>query len=592
MQIVSEVQATAENVRCRIVFENEKIQPSAKLLLDNLKLQLTQSDYEKSNLKYLELKAAILKFFDPPISGSQNYSKQIYQTEVPQDAISLYQASFNFFKTKNDFRSLNELINAYLIFIKKFKSSYKVFSEMINSIDFILSNKITFPTTTYHTELPVLPLIIITRLRYPEELYIMDIHISVPRGDSYWSSSLLKELFEITQKHSNATKSLPMVRLIDPLDGHKNKFNYFSLSDNNSFTAGESDNCLPSLSDSLSAPLIYLSQHNNTNENLKTFLRGLRVPIGQTESDLNLDETKLISFRIMSSAQLTVNDGEQILDSAILNLKQSIPKIGHGGYKGALNRVLALFETDKSKSAIHFQENSTLTLASEMGFEVSKRQKIISQLEVISLKFLNDEKNIFSLFRPLNSITNPSEDSKNQAAIIRLLDGFYKQISSEKNGSYLELPKKVQAWIEKKFFSFLFSTGNWPFEEFKFTEIYKKEYPKKNFTLAELNESLQQYLISTSQKILLIRHEEGLYFLKGSTPTSIRVIGITHDFDDPLVYLYKQNNKSDFKIINLTILSPRQKKGYIENVGPGEEKNKIITQSPLLFVAEISINKQ
>ena len=276
-----------------------------------------------------------------------------------------------------------------------------------------------------------------------------------------------------------------------------------------------------------------------------------------------------------------------MLKKAIEEVHQTVPKLNHRGFPSSFNWLISRFESDNSKSAVLFPDFKSLSIADQMGFRTKERANIIRRLQKNIEQLIDGKKSLFSFFL-FNQETNlPRVDAENNSSLVRLLNGFYKELAGDSNADYFQAPKKMQAWIERLFLAHLFRTGDWPTDIMSYEKFKDDKNISKNLPTTIFNESVQQYLLSTSHHTLLLRYEDGLYFLPGTTPESLRVIGITHQYKDPISYLNAQNNSSKYSMINLHIISIQQFKGYLDSANTQNNGVVITAKRPLLFAAEL-----
>ncbi len=565
---------------CSLALLQSEMTPpvSAEALLKNINANL-DSDLSVQNTA--DLKRDIHEYFEPSVR-----LRSFALENIPESARPLFDKAFAFFLKRKDFRFLDELIADFIKFNKKYANSEAILPNMLESVEMTVPENISFPATAYQNVLPTSSMIIVSKMKSPYNLYVLDVFVHGSYLDTYWDSLWLHEMLQVSS--ANAPSELPLLSLRYPFDGHSDQYRYFDAVNNGFFTADRSTSLVTGTNEGVNALLLHLSRLNPTDQNLGRIYKMIRAPLELEENLVNADMNNLAHFRLMSTEPLTLKQGDAILRKATKNVFKSIPKLGHRGKRGTWNWILSRFEKDQSKAAILFKGASELELAQVMGFQSAKRKKLIKTLENFFLRYLNDEKSIFTLLRPAHKDQIPSHDSEADAAVVRMMDGFFKSLSKDNSAIYRESPQRMQGWIERKYFEYLFNTGEWPVENFDFETFYQHEFKQFNVPKELLFESLQQYLLTASQKTFLLYYENGLYYLPGTSPNTIRILGLTHNYDDPIKYLQSQNSTNNYALTNLTILANR-KKTIVANKDTNPLTGSVRAASPLLFVAEVKL---
>jgi hypothetical protein len=335
--------------------------------------------------------------------------------------------------------------------------------------------------------------------------------------------------------------------------------------------------------------LIHLSRTNPTHTQLQRFRKAVRAPEGMPEEPGYIDENNFIDFRLFTNKKITLSKGQVLLKKAAISLQEALPPLGHGGFDGVWSWLISRFEDPHFKKAPLFPDQPALAMAQIMGFDVKERRVSVQKIEKAMQGFFNDHNSIFAFLRPPLSQQIPREDMAANAVVLRALDGFYKELAGDANVEYLHATKRLQGWIEKKFFAYLLASGDWPVENIDFDDLQLTDARLESLPRDRFYQSLQQYFLSVSRKTLLLAYENGLYFRRSENTETILVVGLTHDFDDPLDYLKQQNSRQNYQVKQLRIITPRKYKGYIRRDTSADDKVKIISQSPMLFVAKLSL---
>ena len=532
-----------------------------------------------SKSQEIQLKMDLLEYFNPSIKKSISIFENF-----PIISNEIFNSAIQFFKAKNDYQFIDQLLSSFIIFKYKYENQDPSIENFFESIDYDFPKGLEFPLGSYDKIFPTKPMIMISKLRSPIDLYTMDIHLLFSKADNYWVTTLLQAFSKGETYHRDNTIILS---LKDPLKNHPDEYDFYPLNTDFHMIARRSASWRTGANESISSLFLSLQKKFPNNLDLQKFGKTIRAPENENESPENIDTSNLMSIRFYSQTPFTISEGSELLKKALEKVHQTVPELDHRGFPGSFNWLLSRFESDNSKSAVLFPDFKSLSIADQMGFKTKDRVILIRRLQKNIEQLIDGKKSLFSFFL-FNQETNlPRIDAENNSSLVRLLNGFYKELAGDSNVDYLQAPKKMQAWIERLFLAHLFRTGEWPtdimsYEKFKDDKIISKNLPTTIF-----NESVQQYLLSTSHHSLLLSYEDGLYFLPGPTSESIRVIGITHQYQDPISYLKAQNNTSKYSMINLHIISIQQFKGYLERVNTQNNGVVITAKRPLLFSAEL-----
>ena len=526
-----------------------------------------------------QLKMDLLEYFNPSIKKSISLFENI-----PTISNEIFNSAIQFFRAKNDYQFIDQLLSSYVIFKHNYETQDPSIENFIESIDFNFPKGIEFPLGSYDKVYPTIPMIMVSKLRAPIDLYTMDIHLLFSKADNYWVSTLLQSLSKgNTFQKDNAF----ILSLKDTFNNHPDEYDFYPLDSKFNMIARRSASWRTGANESTRYLFLSLQKKFPNNLELQKFGKTIRTPENENESPENIDINNLTSIRFYSQTPFTISEGNELLKKAIEEVHQTVPKLNHRGFPSSFNWLISRFESDNSKSAVLFPDFKSLSIADQMGFRTKERANIIRRLQKNIEQLIDGKKSLFSFFL-FNQETNlPRVDAENNSSLVRLLNGFYKELAGDSNADYFQAPKKMQAWIERLFLAHLFRTGDWPTDIMSYEKFKDDKNISKNLPTTIFNESVQQYLLSTSHHTLLLRYEDGLYFLPGTTPESLRVIGITHQYKDPISYLNAQNNSSKYSMINLHIISIQQFKGYLDSANTQNNGVVITAKRPLLFAAEL-----